>query len=495
MNGAAVRTTIQRGIGATARRQIFRQKRIPLTPQAPYQCRSLSSTPPSSSSSSSSVPAKTPEEEENLPAIPIDFQVAANIEGEESQIATITLRPGETLRAEAGAMLYMTQGIEMSTELHGASQAFSRMMTGQNVFLTEFRYHGQDSGTVGLGTDFPSKIVRLSLQDYPDSTIICQRGAYLASNPSIDIEMAYTKRLTTGFFGGQGFILQKLFGEGDVLVKAGGTLVTKDLEEGETLRATCGSIVGFTSTIDYDIEMMKGVKNVMFGGEGLFVATLKGPGRVWLQGMPPDRMIGEIARRVPAGGVGPFIPIPGMGGGGGGEAAGDADAGTAGDVAAGAAAGEALGDATPEEMVASTDAAIDADRQATVASSGVDSESPSALFGDAAGDDASNSTLGSTNTTEPASSSTFGDDSFASETSFADSGSNETTFGDEPMFTDDDATNFSASDDFGQSGEDFFGGDSSQTTTDVFDSVSESVDQDTGSGIISTLWDMFMGDD
>jgi len=484
MNGAAVRTTLQRGIGANARRQIIQHKRIPLT-QVSHQ--SLSSNPPPSS-----VPATTTKD--NLPATPIDFRVSAKIDGEESQTATVTLRPGETLRAEAGAMLFMTQGVEMSTELHGASQAFSRMMTGQNVFLTEFRYHGSTKGTVGLGTDFPSKIVRLSLQDYPDSTLICQRGAYLASNPSVDIEMAYTKRLSTGFFGGQGFILQKLFGEGDVLVKAGGTLVTKDLEEGETLRVTSGSIVAFTSEIEYDIEMMKGVKNAMFGGEGLFVTTLKGPGRVWLQGMPPDRMIGEIARRVPSGG-GPFIPIPGMGGGGGGDAA----AGAAGEAAAGTAAGEALGDSTPEELVASTDAAMDADRQATVASSGIDSDSPSALFGDAAGDDTnSTSTLGSTNTTEPASSSTFGDDPFASETTFTDNDSNETMFGgDEPTFTDGDSTSFSTSDDFGQSsGGGFFGGgDDSQTTTDVFDSVSESAGEDAGSSIISTLWDIFMGDD
>ena len=206
-------------------------------------------------------------------------------------------------------------------------------------------------------------------------------------------------------------------------------------------------------------------------------------------------MIAEIARRVPSGG-GPFIPIPLGGGGGGAEAAGDAATETAGEAAAGAAAGEALGDATPEELVASTDAAIQADRQATVASSGIDSDSPSALFGDAAGDDvASNSTLGSTNTTEP-SSSTFGDDPFASETTFTDSESNQSMFGDEPTFKDSDSTSFSSSDDFGQSGGgDFFGGDSSQTTTDVFDSVSESASGDAGSSIFSTLWDFFMSDD
>eukprot|EP00980_Cylindrotheca_fusiformis_P015461 scaffold4347_cov117-Cylindrotheca_fusiformis.AAC.5 len=228
---------------------------------------------------SSNVPATT-EVGDNLPSKQIDLSVSAKIEGEESQIATIKLRPGETLRAESGAMLFMTHGVEMATDLHGASAAFSRMMTGQNVFLTDFTYKGdKGEGTVGLGTDFPSKIIRLSLEDYEDSTLICQRGAYLASNPSVNIEMAYTKSLSAGFFGGQGFILQKLTGQGDVLLKAGGTLVEKELEEGETLRVTSGSIVALTSTIDYDIQMMPGIKNAMFGGEGLFVATLKGPGK------------------------------------------------------------------------------------------------------------------------------------------------------------------------------------------------------------------------
>lgn len=188
MNSVAVRTTIQRGIIVNARRRVLRSRRIPRTQVS--NVRTLSSTPPNSS-----VPETIPGE--SLPAKPIDFFVSAKIKGEESQIAQITLRQGETLRAEAGAMLFMTHGVEMSTELHGASAAFSRMMTGQNVFLTEFRYHGDDKGTVALGTDFPSKIVRLSLQDYPNAELICQRGAYLASNPSVGIEMAYTKRLST----------------------------------------------------------------------------------------------------------------------------------------------------------------------------------------------------------------------------------------------------------------------------------------------------------
>lgn len=120
---------------------------------------------------SSIVPAS-----ENLPSKLIDFSISAKIQGEESQIAMVTLRPGETLRAESGSMLFMTDGIEMNTELRGASSAFTRMMTGQNLFLTDFTYNGESGeGTVGLGTDFPSKIVRLSLEDYEDSTIVCQK--------------------------------------------------------------------------------------------------------------------------------------------------------------------------------------------------------------------------------------------------------------------------------------------------------------------------------
>lgn len=157
-------------------------------------------------------------------------------------------------------------------------------MTGQNVFLTEFTYNRDEGeGTVGLGADFPAKIVRLSLDDYGGS-LVAQRGAYLASNPTVDIQMEFTRTFSAGFFGGQGFILQRLRGDGDVLVKAGGALVEKELQEGEVLRVTSGSIVAFESSVQYDVQMMKGVKNVMFGGEGLFITSLRGPGKVWLQG-------------------------------------------------------------------------------------------------------------------------------------------------------------------------------------------------------------------
>ena len=427
--------------------------------------------------SSSSAVATT---SSNLPSTLIDFSVSAKIEGEESQVAMVQLRPGETLRAESGAMLFMTSGVEMNTELQGASAALSRMMTGQNIFLTDFTYNSdKGEGLVGLGTDFPSKIVRLSLEDYENSTLICQRGAYLASNPSVNIDMEFTKSLSAGFFGGQGFILQRLSGQGDVLVKAGGTLVQKELKEGETLRVTSGSIVAFTSTIDYDIQTMPGFKNVMFGGEGLFVTKLTGPGKVWLQGMPADRMISEIARRVPSGGIGLGIPL-GVGGGSGGEAS---DAGVDG-------ASEVAVDApdSGEEMVAATDAAVDADRQATVASSGmvgdeasVDADSPSALFGDAAPLDSTSTATGVDEAAPP----TFQQDDYSNDATFSDNN----TFSDETSFSDD---NSFSTDEFEQQDSGFF---EDSTTTDVFDSGSAEEAAEGGSGILQTLWDMFTSDD
>eukprot|EP00978_Attheya_sp_CCMP212_P042307 scaffold255492_cov44-Attheya_sp.AAC.2 len=433
-----------------------------------------------SSSASENLPAK---QEENLPAlVPIDFDAASRISGEESQIVEVTLRPNQVLRAESGAMLYMTKGIHMETSMGGGgmSSGFKRMLTGQNLMVSDYSFKGENgSGVVALGTDFPSKILRLNLQDY-DGKIVCQKSAYLAGSHTVDIELAFAKKFTTGFFGGEGFVLQSLTGEGEVLVKAGGTLVKRELKTGETLRVSSGCLVAFTKDVEYDVQMMPGFKNVLFGGEGLFVTTLTGPGIVWLQGMPPDRMISEIIRRVGPAGGGLGIPIP-MGGGGG--AAGDA--GTEGEAEPGAEGAE--------DMVAATDAAVDADRNATVASSGLygddasissstDGDSPSALFGDAApeGESPVDSASGSS------SSSPFDDES----TSFS---TNDSTF-DEPK-TDDpfddfeqDQTSFSSSGDEQTPQQD-------DTDTDMGGSGD---DDDEGGGfgsVVSSLWDFFTKDD
>eukprot|EP00542_Grammatophora_oceanica_P006159 CAMPEP_0194064108 /NCGR_PEP_ID=MMETSP0009_2-20130614/82169_1 /TAXON_ID=210454 /ORGANISM="Grammatophora oceanica, Strain CCMP 410" /LENGTH=344 /DNA_ID=CAMNT_0038716483 /DNA_START=9 /DNA_END=1043 /DNA_ORIENTATION=- len=256
---------------------------------------------------------------------PINFDVAAKIEGNESQIVTVTLEPNQVLRAESGAMMFMTDGVEMNTTTGGGlSTGFQRMLTGQNFFISDYVYNRPTGkGQVALGTDFPSKIVRLNVAEY-GGKITCQKGALLCASHTIDIEMAFTKNFSAGFFGSEGFVLQALSGQGDVFVKAGGTLIRKDLEEGEDLRISGGSLVAFSNGVDFDVQMMKGVKNTLFGGEGLFVTTLTGPGTVWIQGQPPQRMIGEIARRVPSGG-GMMFGVP-VGGGGGGEG-GDGDGG------------------------------------------------------------------------------------------------------------------------------------------------------------------------
>lgn len=404
----------------------------------------------------------------SLSSIPIEFSISSKIEGEESQIATITLKPGETLRAESGSMLYMTQGVEMATSLQGTSSAFQRMMTGQNVFLTDFTYNSDNDnkrgeGTVALGTDFPSKIIRLSLDDY-GGNLIAQRGAYLASNPSVDIQMEFTKRMTAGFFGGQGFILQRLIGEGDVLIKAGGTLVERYLDDGEVLRVSSGSISCFETSISYDVQMMQGVKNVMFGGEGLFITTLTGPGRVWMQGMPPDRMIAEIASRVPAGssGFGPIIPMPIGGMGGGGDTGGGEAEGTSVDGAAG----------VPGDVTSNPDVVDSGNEQ-----------------------DTTDATDSATTADDPYANTNIDDNNNFQETTFTDDGLDESAFA-EPTFSD---NSFSTNDNEGMFGQQDGSGDLFDDSTEIFDTgFSEAPTEEAaeaGSSILSTLWDIFTGGD
>eukprot|EP00980_Cylindrotheca_fusiformis_P003295 scaffold743_cov117-Cylindrotheca_fusiformis.AAC.14 len=258
---------------------------------------------------------------------PIDFDVQSKVEGNESQIVTIALEPGQVLRAESGAMMYMTEGVEMNTTSGGGiSEGFRRMMTGQNFFISDYTYRGPEGtmGHVALGTDFPSKIVKLNVHEY-GGKLVCQKGALLCASHTVDINMEFTKSFSGGFFGGEGFVLQGLTGDGDVFLKAGGTLIRRDLEPGEELRIASGCLVGFSDGIGYDVQMVKGFKNVFAGGEGLFMTTLTGPGVVWLQGQPPARLVSEVARRVPRGGIGLGVPMGGGGeeGDGGGDDGGE----------------------------------------------------------------------------------------------------------------------------------------------------------------------------
>ena len=335
-------------VRATSRRFLLRTASIGLSRQNNVLC-PLSSTTAShldydpmicrrQSSSSSSIQPRQDAltSSDGVVGVPIDFDTCSSIEGKESQIVTIRLEKDQVLRAESGAMMYMTDGIQMNTTTGGGlSAGFKRFLTGQNVFISDYTYDGSSGpyGFVALGTDFPSKILRIPLQEY-GGKIICQQGALLCASHTVDINIEFTKKFSTGFFGGEGFVLQGLSarslssssGTGDCLVKAGGALIRKDLREGEVLKISSGCLVAFQDGVDFDIEMISGFKNVVFGGEGLFLTTLKGPGTVWLQGQPPQRMISEIARRVPSGGgIGLAVPIPGVGGGDGGDGGGGDD--------------------------------------------------------------------------------------------------------------------------------------------------------------------------
>jgi len=424
------------------------------------------------------------------------------------------------LRAESGSMLYMTHGVQMETSMglnnndagSGLSTGITRMMTGQNLMVSDFTYsppssshdnstynestdHDNTVGTVCLGTDFPAKILKLQLNHYPNSTVICQKGAYLAGSHSILMEMTFTKTFTGGFFGGEGFVLQKLRsggggseehydGDETVFLKAYGTMVKKTLLPNETLRVSSGSLVAMTSNVEYDVTTLSGFKNVMFGGEGLFVTTLTGPGTVWLQGMPIDRMVSEIARRVPrGGGIGLGLPLFGGGGGGTGGGEEGAGAAAAGDAVVGGEGGgdESTSNETEAGGVPMSDSAIEADRNATVASSGMmaddlsspNPESSESLFGDAAygggsSDGPLNSGTSSTTSTEDKSSFSMEDD-FSQPPEFE-----EPPMVDEQQF-EDDGTTFSTYDSNASEG----GSEEIPTTSD-----------DEG-GLLGQLWDFF----
>jgi uncharacterized protein (TIGR00266 family) len=220
----------------------------------------------------------------------IDYQVF----GDDMQIVEIGLDPGEGVRAEAGAMMYMETGIEMQTNTGGGMfKGFKRMLTGESFFITNFTYQGGSKGHVAFGAPYPGKVLPLDLRSF-DGTFTCQKDSFLCAAQGVEIDIAFTKKLGAGLFGGEGFILQRLTGDGMAFVHAGGTLIEKRLNPGESLRVDTGCIVGFSSGVSYDIQLVGGFKNALFGGEGLFMATLQGPGTVYLQSLPFSRLADRI---------------------------------------------------------------------------------------------------------------------------------------------------------------------------------------------------------
>jgi uncharacterized protein (TIGR00266 family) len=220
----------------------------------------------------------------------IDFR----IHGHDMQLVEIELDPGEGVRAEAGAMTYMEDSIEMETGAGGGIfGGFKRMITGESFFITTFKNNGREKKCVGFSAPYPGQIVPIDLSGF-DGEFICQKDSFLCAANGIDIEVAFTKKLGAGFFGGEGFILQRLKGDGMAFIHAGGTIIEKNLKVGESLRVDTGCIVGFERSVDYNIKFVGGFKNALFGKEGLFLATFRGPGKVYIQSMP----ISKLAERL-----------------------------------------------------------------------------------------------------------------------------------------------------------------------------------------------------
>ncbi len=234
--------------------------------------------------------------------------------GDDMQLVEIELDPGEGVRAEAGTMTYMENGIEMQTGTGGGLfKGLKRMITGESFFITTFLNQGQAKSRVAFGAPYPGKVIPIDLSA-AGGQFICQKDSFLCAAQGTEIEIAFTKRLGAGLFGGEGFILQRLEGDGLAFVHAGGAIIEKTLAAGETLRVDTGCIVAFAPSVDYDIQFIGGFKNALFGGEGLFLAKLTGPGKVYLQSLPFSRLADRIMAAAGSRQVGERRGVAGVGG-------------------------------------------------------------------------------------------------------------------------------------------------------------------------------------
>jgi uncharacterized protein (TIGR00266 family) len=233
------------------------------------------------------------------------------IHGDDMQFVEVELDPQEAVVAEAGGMMYMDDGIALETVFgDGAARpsglmgallgAGKRLLTGESLFMTVFQNQAPAKRRVAFGAPYPGKIIPIHLREI-GGEMITQKDSFLCAAKGVSIGIAFQKRLGAGLFGGEGFIMQRLTGDGWAFVHAGGTLYERTLAPGELLRVDTGCIVGFQPTVDYDIQYVGGIKTALFGGEGLFFATLRGPGRVWLQSLPFSRLAGRIVTAASSG--------------------------------------------------------------------------------------------------------------------------------------------------------------------------------------------------
>lgn len=237
----------------------------------------------------------------------VDYEII----GSSMPILEVELDPQETVIAEAGMMNYMEQDISFETRMGDGSQtdqgfmgkmfsAGKRMLTGESLFMTHFTNQGTGKRRVAFAAPYPGNIMALDLAQH-GGRILCQKDAFLAAARGTKIDIAFNKKLGAGFFGGEGFILQSLEGDGMAFIQAGGTLIKRELNN-ETLRLDTGCLVAFGPGINYDIEMVKGIKSMLFGGEGLALATLSGTGEVWMQSLPFSRLADRILANAPRSG-------------------------------------------------------------------------------------------------------------------------------------------------------------------------------------------------
>ncbi len=255
-----------------------------------------------------------------VPMGPEAHEIDYEIFGNEMQYVVIELDPQESAVAEAGAMMFMSENITLETIFGDGSRqsqqgdfmskmlgAGKRLITGEGLFITAFTHTGHSGREkVGFASPYPGKIIPLDLSNY-NGKIICQKDSFLCAAKGVSIGIAFQKKILTALFGGEGFIMQKLEGDGLCFVHAGGTILEYELRAGETLRVDTGCLVALTSTVTYDVQPVGGVKSALFGGEGLFLAQLAGPGHVWLQSLPFSRLAGRVHEAAPqtgSGGIG-----------------------------------------------------------------------------------------------------------------------------------------------------------------------------------------------
>jgi len=235
----------------------------------------------------------------------IDYRII----GDDMQCVEVELDPQETVIAEAGSLMFMDNSIEMNTIFGDSSKenegvmsklfsAGKRLLTGESLFMTAYTHMGEGKKHASFAAPYPGKIIAMDLTQYGNK-IICQKDAFLCAAKGVSIGIEFQKKLGVGFFGGEGFIMQKLEGDGMAFVHAGGTIVEKTLQPGESLKVDTGCLVAFTKDLNYDIKFVGGIKNTLFGGEGVFFAQLSGPGKVWIQSLPFSRLADRVMAAAP----------------------------------------------------------------------------------------------------------------------------------------------------------------------------------------------------